>query len=212
MEPGTALPLHRRGHYQRNRHWPAHKFVLRPRLRARKRRASNTVRNRVDARPRRREPPRQSGSATGKAVAHWWLRGVTPTTACLSDYWTEPSRDKKLFFCQIEALETAIYLTEVAHKYGDAWIENQLREATVIEPGLPRMAFKMATGSGKNRGHGYAHCLASTQQVCQSTRCPLHRRSCSSHRASPSATGCVLLPNDPSNYYRQRDIVSTELA
>ena len=40
--------------------------------------------------------------------------GVTPTTAQLIAYWTQPSREKKLFFCQIEALETAIYITEVA--------------------------------------------------------------------------------------------------
>ena len=55
--------------------------------------------------------------------------GVTPTTARLLAYWTDADREKKLFFCQIEALETAIYITEVARKYGDAWIENRLREA-----------------------------------------------------------------------------------
>ncbi len=34
--------------------------------------------------------------------------GVTPTTSRLLAYWTDPDREKKLFFCQIEALETAI--------------------------------------------------------------------------------------------------------
>jgi hypothetical protein len=34
--------------------------------------------------------------------------GVTPTTNRLLVYWTDPDREKKLFFCQIEALETAI--------------------------------------------------------------------------------------------------------
>ncbi len=53
--------------------------------------------------------------------------GVTPVTARLLAYWTNPDREKKLFFCQIEALETAIYLAEVAGKYGDGWIENRLR-------------------------------------------------------------------------------------
>ena len=51
-----------------------------------------------------------------------WRRGghqhVTPTTRRLLDYWSEPSRERKLFFCQIEALETAIYLTEAAAKAG----------------------------------------------------------------------------------------------
>ena len=76
--------------------------------------------------------------------------GVTPTTARLIAYWTDSSREKKLFFCQNEALQTAIYIVEVAKKYGDAWIENALREANdTSNPGLPRMAFKMATGACK---------------------------------------------------------------
>ena len=65
-------------------------------------------------------------------VALWRQRGragVTRTTARLLEHWTHAERERPLFFCQIEALETAIYLTEVASKYGDAWIENQLREA-----------------------------------------------------------------------------------
>ncbi len=45
--------------------------------------------------------------------------GVTRTTARLLDYWNEPERERKLFFCQREALDTAIYLTEVASHFGD---------------------------------------------------------------------------------------------
>ena len=76
--------------------------------------------------------------------------GVTGTTSRLLAYWTRQLRDKPLFFCQIEAVETAIDITEVARKYGDAWIENDLRTANdTSNPGLPRMALKMATGSGK---------------------------------------------------------------
>jgi len=52
--------------------------------------------------------------------------GITKTTRRLLEYWTNPERERKLFFCQIEALETAIYITEVANKYGDSWIENDL--------------------------------------------------------------------------------------
>jgi type III restriction enzyme len=66
--------------------------------------------------------------------------GVTPTTSKLIEYWTKPERERKLFFCQIEALETAIYIAEVAKKYGEPWIENQLREANdQSNPGLPRI-------------------------------------------------------------------------
>lgn len=40
-------------------------------------------------------------------------RGTTPETQRLLDYWSRPDRARRLFFCQIEALETLIYLTEV---------------------------------------------------------------------------------------------------
>ncbi|MDA8047381.1 MAG: DEAD/DEAH box helicase family protein [Actinomycetota bacterium] len=77
-------------------------------------------------------------------------QGVTPTTRALLGYWSDPERDRPLFFCQIEALETAIYVTEAARKFGDAWIENDLRGfADDANPGLLRVAQKMATGTGK---------------------------------------------------------------
>jgi type III restriction enzyme len=47
----------------------------------------------------------------------------------LLEYWADAARDKPLFYWQIEAAETAIYLAEVARKYGDAWVENELRGA-----------------------------------------------------------------------------------
>ena len=76
--------------------------------------------------------------------------GITRTTRRLLEYWQNPERERRLFFCQIEALETAIYVTEVAHKHGDNWIGNDLRSANAeANPLLHRMAFKMATGSGK---------------------------------------------------------------
>src|SRR5258708_4198708 len=76
--------------------------------------------------------------------------GVTKTTANLLEHWGHPERSRRLFFCQVEALETAIYISEVAHKYNDAWVENDLRKANDgANPGLYRVAVKMATGSGK---------------------------------------------------------------
>ncbi len=86
-------------------------------------------------------------------VSLWPARGwpgITTTTRRLLEYWTRPERDNRLFFCQIEALETAIYITEAAHKNGDAWIENELRAWNEHDnDGLPRVALKMATGAGK---------------------------------------------------------------
>jgi type III restriction enzyme len=73
--------------------------------------------------------------------------GVTPLTARLLAYWTGPARDKPLFFCQVEAVETLIYLSEVA-KRDAPWIETELRRANdTSNPGLPRVACKMATGA-----------------------------------------------------------------
>ena len=46
--------------------------------------------------------------------------GVTPTTRRLLEYWTDPERERRLFFCQVEAVETPIYLTEAASKFNDA--------------------------------------------------------------------------------------------
>jgi hypothetical protein len=55
----------------------------------------------------------------------------------------------KLFFCQVEALETLIYLAEAAEKSGDAGILNKLREGLAAAgTSLFRQACKMATGSG----------------------------------------------------------------
>ena len=139
--------------------------------------------------------------------------GVTPTTARLIAYWTDPNREKKLFFCQNEALETAIYIAEVAKKYGDSWIENAIREANdTSNPGLPRMAFKMATGSGKT--------VVMAMLIAWHT---LNKRANSKDArfsdtfliVTPGITIRdrlrVLLPNDPENYYRQRDIVPAQL-
>jgi len=80
--------------------------------------------------------------------------GTTHITRRLLDYWNRPDRERKLFFCQLEALETMIYITEVSRNDGAVWIENELaaanRNATPEgHPALLRYAMKMATGSGK---------------------------------------------------------------
>ncbi|MCL4486647.1 MAG: DEAD/DEAH box helicase family protein, partial [Chloroflexi bacterium] len=139
--------------------------------------------------------------------------GVTPTTARLLAYWTDPTREKRLFFCQIEALETAIYLTEVASKYNDGWIENKIREANdSSNPGLPRTAFKMATGSGKT----VVMAMLIAWHTLNKRASPQDARFSDTFLiVTPGITIRdrlrVLLPNDPENYYRQRDIVPAQL-
>jgi type III restriction enzyme len=135
--------------------------------------------------------------------------GVTKTTARLLEYWTNPERDRRLFFCQIEALETAIYLAEAATKYGDAWIENELRKANEsANPLLDRIAFKMATGSGKTVVMAMLIAWHVLNKVANSQGA---RFTDAFLIVTPGITIRdrlrVLLPNDPQNYYRERDIV-----
>ena len=81
--------------------------------------------------------------------------GATAVTDELLRYWTRPEREgnTRLFFCQREAVETVIFLTEA---------RADLRQGLVIPrdepsgdakdkgyPGFVRYACKMATGSGK---------------------------------------------------------------
>jgi type III restriction enzyme len=135
--------------------------------------------------------------------------GVTKTTARLLEYWSDPNRDRRLFFCQIEALETAIYLTEAATKYGDAWIENELHKANQAHnPLLERVAFKMATGSGKTVVMAMLIAWHALNKIAN----PQDARFSDAFLiVTPGITIRdrlrVLLPNDPQNYYRERDII-----
>jgi type III restriction enzyme len=146
-----------------------------------------------------------------------WRRGghvgVTATTARLLTYWTDPEREKKLFFCQIEAVETAIYIGEVARKYGDGWIEHDLRLANdTANPGLPRLALKMATGSGKTVVMAM---LIAWQALNKLEDRRDARFSDAFLIVTPGITIRdrlrVLLPTDPDNYYRQRDVLPSDL-
>ena len=78
-------------------------------------------------------------------IKQWRERGypgVTPITRQLLNHWSNPERERKLFFCQREATEILIWLVEAspAEKQGIAIPKDN---------GLVRYACKMATGSGK---------------------------------------------------------------
>ena len=76
--------------------------------------------------------------------------GVTETTRRLLTYWNDTEREPRLFFCQREAVETAIYIHEVENpRRGDSIQKMLLKANEEANPGLFRIAFKMATGSGK---------------------------------------------------------------
>src|SRR5437867_6313207 len=139
--------------------------------------------------------------------------GVTPTTNRLLAYWNDSDRARTLFFCQIEALETAIYITEVAKKYGDAWMENDLRDANhASNPGLPRIALKMATGAGKTVVMSMLIAWHTLNKLAN----PQDARFSDTFLiVTPGITIRdrlrVLLPNDPGNYYQLRDIAPPQL-
>lgn len=97
-----------------------------------------------------------------KEVKDWRLAGypkASRITKELLDFWfnnKERKHNLKLFFCQREAVETAVWLNEIAEKDPNVgtFILNQLqdRRHSVSDDDayvLPRTAFKMATGTGK---------------------------------------------------------------
>ena len=145
-----------------------------------------------------------------------WRRGgyvgITRISRRLLEYWQRPEREQRLFFAQIEAVETAIYLTEVAHKYNDGWIMERLREGNrEANPQLFRMAFKMATGTGKT----VVMAMLITWHTLNKRDNPQDKRFSDAFLiVTPGITIRdrlrVLLPSDPENYYRRFDLVPPE--
>ena len=86
-------------------------------------------------------------------------RNATKVTRDLLNHWHNPDRQRRLFFCQLEAVETIIYLCEIrkANKrlgFNPIFTDEDL--ATLVDqpgdlsfPDLVRFGSKMATGSGK---------------------------------------------------------------
>lgn len=79
--------------------------------------------------------------------------GASRTTLDLLSYWTRPDREQRLFFAQIEAAETIIFLKEARSDFlqGIAVPREALSEETQSEglSAFMRYACKMATGAGK---------------------------------------------------------------
>jgi type III restriction enzyme len=139
---------------------------------------------------------------------------ITPVTRALLEHWQATDRFRPLFFCQVEALETLIFITEVAKqaKYGHDWIEKYLREkAEEAGTDLFRIACKMATGSGKT----VVMSMLIAWQVLNKRRYPQDKRFTDSFLVvAPGITIRdrlrVLLPSDPNSYYKELDIVPVE--
>ena len=146
-----------------------------------------------------------------------WRRGgylgVSRITARLLEYWQREGRARRLFFCQIEALETVIYITEASKKYGDAWIESRIiDENNGSNPGLFRMACKMATGSGKT----VVMAMLIAWHALNKAANPQARAFSDAFLIiAPGITIKdrlrVLFPSDPQNYYSKMDLVPPDL-
>ena len=107
---------------------------------------------------------------------------MTPETARLLEHWRHhPFNNARPFFCQIEAVETAIWLTEVApnDRTGKVFQEHLANVNHDANPELMRLALKLATGAGKTTvmamiiaWHAFARwmmrCMNAASRCCQS--------------------------------------------
>jgi type III restriction enzyme len=141
--------------------------------------------------------------------------GVTPTTARLLTYWrTHNFHSVRPFFCQIEAVETIIWFTEVAPKHRNAkGILDNLKDANQnAAPELFRLAMKMATGAGKTT----VMAMLIAWQTANAVRSPGSRKFSKGFMIiTPGITIRdrlqVLRPEHEESYYRSRELVPPDL-
>jgi type III restriction enzyme len=143
-----------------------------------------------------------------------WL--VTPETARLLEHWRAyPFQGIRPFFCQVEAMETAIWLTEVAPKLGKAgrkFLDHLEASNEQANPGLPRLALKLATGAGKTT----VMAMLIAWQTINAVRRPNSKSFTRGFLVvTPGLTIRdrlrVLQPNDPDSYYQSRELVPGDM-
>ena len=140
---------------------------------------------------------------------------VTAQTARLLKHWRgHKFQVFRPFFCQMEAAEAAIWLTEVAPKIkaGQQFLEHLKAANNDANPGLPRLALKMATGAGKTT----VMAMLIAWQTVNAARRPNSPRFTRGFLVmTPGITIKdrlrVLLPNDPDNYYKERELVPGDM-
>ena len=147
----------------------------------------------------------------------WWrlaYSGVTPITRKLLEHWADLARgEERVLFCQREAVETAIYLAEVAGRSSRTdWRRRVDAANEVHNTGLPRVGLKMATGSGKT----VVMAMLIAWQTLNHAYNPHDTRFTDRFLVvTPGITIRdrlrVLLPSDDENYYRLRDLVPADL-
>ena len=142
--------------------------------------------------------------------------GVTPTTARLLGHWRKHQFwGVRPFFCQIEAVETVVWLTEVAWRRPQyrtirAHLENG--SSASPNPELLRLAMKMATGAGKTT----VMAMLIAWHTANAVRAPGSNRFSKGFLiVAPGITIRdrlrVLRPEDPDSYYSSRELVPPDL-
>jgi type III restriction enzyme len=141
---------------------------------------------------------------------------VTPETARLLQHWRYHAfSNTRPFFCQVEAAETAIWLTEVAPQFGksaERFIEHLANANQDANPGLSRLALKLATGAGKTT----VMAMLIAWQTVNAVRRPGSRKFTRGFLiVTPGLTIRdrlrVLQPNDPDSYYASRELVPSDM-
>ncbi len=141
---------------------------------------------------------------------------VTPETARLLQHWRHHQFSNiRPFFCQIEAVETVIWLTEVAPNFGrvgKGFLDRLVDVNKEANPQLSRLALKLATGAGKTT----VMAMIIAWQTVNAVRHPNSRRFTRGFLVvTPGITIKdrlrVLQPNDPDSYYDSRELVPKDM-
>ncbi|MCL0098376.1 DEAD/DEAH box helicase family protein [Dehalococcoidia bacterium] len=144
-------------------------------------------------------------------------RGVTSISRQLLNHWNNPERERRLFYCQQEAAETIIWLTEAsaAEKQGIFIPKDEPGDPESLARGyraLNRYALKMATASGKTVVMGMLIAWSVLNKIAN----PKDRRfSDAILLVCPNITIKerlqVLLPSNKNNYFDRFDLVPRSL-
>ncbi len=141
---------------------------------------------------------------------------VTPETARLLQHWrSHDFSGVRPFFCQVEAVETAIWLIEVAPKsgrVGSQFVEHLANANNDANPEIMRLALKLATGAGKTT----VMAMLIAWQTVNAVRQPNSKRFTRGFLVvTPGLTIRdrlrVLQPNDPDSYYQSRELVPGDM-
>lgn len=141
---------------------------------------------------------------------------VTPETSRLLQHWRyHKFSSTQPFFCQVEAVETVIWLTEVAPQSGNTgkkFIDHLANANRDANPELVRLALKLATGTGKTT----VMAMIIAWQTINAVRRPSSNKFTRGFLVvTPGLTIKdrlrVLQPNDPDSYYASRELVPGDM-